>query len=150
MAIAVKDLIPQFLNQKLDWQKALMREWPSIVGSLQTRIRLEKIYDTTLVIGVYESHWMQELYLLSSVILDAINDFLGERRIEAVRFVLVEERPKPTRWVHRAKHFHAVQPDARALDDTQKKALGGIGDDELKEALMQFLIRTRQWGRNET
>lgn len=146
MAIAVKDIIPKLLNQKLDWEQRLMQQWPTIVGSLQTRIRLEKIYDATVVIGVYESHWMQELYLLSSVILDGINDFLGERRIEAVRFVLVEERPKTVRWMHRAKQFHAVQPDDRALTDLQKNALLDIRDEELKDALVQFLARTRQWG----
>lgn len=146
MAMAVKDLIPKLLNQKLDWQLQLMQQWPSIVGSLQTRIRLEKFYDSTLVIGVYESHWMQELYLLSSVILDGVNDFLGERRIEAVRFVLVEERPKPVRWMHRAKQFHAIQQNDCALSEKQTKALQDIRDEDLKIALMQFLARTRQWG----
>lgn len=143
MAVAVKDLIPQFLNKKLDWQQSLMQQWPAIVGSLQTRIRIEKIYDATVVIGVYESHWMQELYLISSVILDSINDCLGEPKIEAVRFVLVEERPKPAHWVYKRKE-HLPLPTAAVLTDQQKKAIASIGDVELKEALVCFLGRVQQ------
>lgn len=144
MAIAVKDIIPKFLNQKLDWQESLMQRWPSIVGSLQTRIRLEKIYDATVVIGVYESHWMQELFLLSSVIVDSINTFLGEQKIQAVRFVLVEERPRPTRWSYKAKRSSGSARKI-SLNDAQTKALAGVSDAGLREALMEFLGRTQRW-----
>ncbi len=144
MAIPIQDIIPQFIKPQKDWKLRLMTQWPSIVGALQTRIRLEKIYDdATVVIGVYESHWMQELYLLSSVLIESMNDFLGARLVNAVRFVLIEEKPKSTRFVYR-KSASKNLPDDRSLSEFQKRALHDICDDELKEALVQFLARTRK------
>lgn len=138
MAILVKDIIPQLIEQHADWRNVLFANWHSIMGNLQTKVRLEKIYGNTVIIGVYESHWMQELYLLSSVLIDSINSFLGEPRITHVRFTLVEEKKRAVAF---KKVVKIKKAEAVILSLVQEKALSSIEDEQLKEALIEF------WGR---
>ena len=138
MVLSLHELIPQVLAKQTDWRIMLARQWSEVVGALDTRIRLEKIYDDTLVIGVYESHWMQELYLLSSVLQDSINDAIGEHRINHLRFKLVEDRKRPERKPPPKK---IKRPKNVELSARQTQALAGIKDKELCAALTDF------WGR---
>ena len=137
MAQSLKDLIPLVL-EKDDWRMLLARQWNPLVGSLKTRIRLEKIYDDTVVIGVYESHWMQELYLLSSELRDSINMTIGVPRINHVRFMLVEDKIKRQRKIHSKPQ---KRPQYVSLSAAQERALTQITDEELKRVLTDF------WGR---
>lgn len=138
MAVALKDVIPLVLEKQHDWRVALARDWHSIVGTLATRTCLEKIYDDTVMIGVYESHWMQELYLLSSDIKDSINRTLPVPRIKHIRFKLVEER---TRTQRRLLPKKIKRPETVSLSSSQTQALARITDEGLKQALTDF------WGR---
>ena len=146
MAPLVKDIIPRILDVD-DWKIGLARHWEQVVGTLQTRIRLEKIFDDTVVIGVYESHWMQELYLLSSVLRDSINRFLGEHRINHLRFTLVEERKRTVRKPQ-SKKF--IRPKHVSLSLQQEKALKGIPDEKLRTALIDYWSRCTVYETRET
>ncbi len=137
MAVQIKDLLPKFLEQD-DWRIDLVRRWDSVVGSLQTKIRLEKTYDDTAVIGVYESHWMQELYLLSSELCDSINDVIGQQKIKHIRFILVEERERPK---VQPKPKLLVRPENVELSQKQKQALKKLKDPDLKQAMTEFWSR---------
>ncbi|MBA3751359.1 DUF721 domain-containing protein [Candidatus Dependentiae bacterium] len=138
MAVLLKDLVPLVMSAKDDWRASLLKNWNEIVGSLKTRIRLEKVTGDMIIIGVYESHWMQELYLLSSVLIDSVNDFLGKPYIKQIRFKLVEERTSPRFNTYEKKKF--VQREI-TLTNEQKKALEKITDFQLKNALIEF------WGK---
>lgn len=140
MVMLIKEIMPSLLGMPSDWHAALLGQWDTIVGSLKTRVRLEKIQEDTLIIGVYEAHWMQELYVLSQVLIDSINQFLGEPRIKKLRFKLVEERKfktkKKTGYNLKKKSNAAI-----VLTAEQSKALKDIVDDQLKDALIQFWAR---------
>jgi Dna[CI] antecedent, DciA len=121
-----------------DWRLVLLNNWSTIVGSLKTRICLEKIFDDMLVIGVYEYHWMQELHMLSRVIIATINKHLDKPRIVKLQFRLKEEKPKhflprpaPSVYVSRAVTF----------TEKQQQALINIADEGLRQALTNFFIR---------
>ena len=49
-------------------------------------MHLEKIEGNTLIIGVYQASWLQELYLLSTVLLKTINNNLKYPYIKKLRF----------------------------------------------------------------
>lgn len=138
MAVALKDLIPRILDTQADWRVGLARDWHAIVGGLATRTCLEKIYEDTVVIGVYESHWMQELYLLSPEIKEAINAVLKVPRIRHVRLKLVEEKKKTIRKVYPKK---IRRPDSVVLTSSQTHALARIQDEDLRVALTDFWAR---------
>ena len=47
------------------WQIYLIQNWEIIVGNLRAYVLLEKIQDdATLLLGVTNTMWMQELYYL--------------------------------------------------------------------------------------
>lgn len=137
MALSLKKLINSVL-EKEDWRLDLARDWNTIVGSLKTRVRLEKVYDDTLVIGVYEYQWMQELYLLSPVLKQQINEYLKKDRINHIRLKLVEDRKrKPIA----PKTKPLVRPKKVCLNSIQENALNEIPDTALQNSLVDFLGR---------
>lgn len=141
MAVLLKDIVPSLFAQKNDWRTTLLARWDEIVGSLKTRIRLEKIYDDTLIIGVFESHWLQELHLLSQVLIDSINQLLSEPHIKHLRFKLVESKK-----VNIGKKMK-LQPSKKSknvqvtLSAQQTKALHALSDKQLRDALIRFWAR---------
>lgn len=137
MATRVKDIIPSLITTKAEWHSSLLANWDSLVGKLHTRIRLEKIEGDLLVIGVYEVHWMQELHLLSQVLMDSLNTFLGASHVQQIRFKLVEERKK----IMKRKITSAPRVAAIPLSPVQSQALTAIDDIQLKEALIHFWSR---------
>jgi len=139
MALLLKEYIEDILAKHDTWYSRLATQWETIVGSLHQRIRLEKVFDDTIVIGVYDSHWMQELYLLSPELCQRINDFMGEQRINHIRFMLVERREKIARKTFSKKKI--FRPIVVPLTAQQSKALESISDTELRQALTDF------WGR---
>lgn len=137
--VSLKDLVPLVVDAHTDWRILLLKNWDTIVGFLSTRTRLEKVTPTMIVVGVYESHWMQELYLLSPVLIDSINNFLGKPYIKQARFKLVEERTMPS-------HFKAPEKKRMVVGEivltrNQQRALDKISDPQMKEALIGF------WGK---
>lgn len=137
MALPIKKILDKVLEPESDWKINLLKNWNDIVGSLQTRTRLERIQDDILIIGVYESHWMQELFLLSRVIIKTINNFLGAQRIKNLKFKLVEEKKKSRKII---KSTSIPLREIR-LNYEQKKSLEKITDDQLRLSMHNFLIR---------
>jgi hypothetical protein len=134
--LLIKEILPELLQSETDWKLCIFKNWQSIVGSLKTRIRLEKVYDTTAVIGVYESHWMQELFLLSRVLIASINKHLDKPRITELRFKLVEENKRKRAVVQVPS---CVKVRQYTLNTHQQHALAAIEDKELRQALESFL-----------
>ncbi len=139
MVAHVKDLLPHILQETVDWKVSLLVHWESIVGKLNTRTRLEKIYNDLLVVGVYDSHWMQELYLLSPELIEALNKHLGEDHIKRLRFVLVDEYKKKARLKTKKSSHKKYKP--AVLSRRESKALDDIENSGLKDALVKFLAR---------
>ena len=61
MSHSIKDLLEAIAVEKQDWRWLLLNHWPQIMGPLHEQVRLEKIEGTTLILGVYQSSWLQEL-----------------------------------------------------------------------------------------
>ncbi len=141
MAVLLKDLVPLVIDVKSDWRSVLLKNWNTIVRSLATRVRLEKVTHDMIIVGVYESHWMHELYLLSPVLIDSVNDFLGKPYIKQVRFKLVEEKTLPSHYKAREKQPHlknGFMEREVTLTTNQKGALEKIADPQLRDALIGF------------
>lgn len=124
------------------WQADLLRNWPSIMGPLHNKVRLEKISEDTLIIGVYDSCWLQELYLLSSVLLDAINQNLDQPRIKQLRFKKVSATPSSNKQQKQVPAPRVLKPVT--LKEHEIAALKNVNDPALGDALRQFLIRCYQ------
>ncbi len=118
-----------------DWQTRLAREWPNVVGTLSERMRLEQVKGTMLVIGVYDSHWISELFLLTPRIIEEINKFLGSNQVTHLRFVIA----KRTSSHKKTEFFENSEQKPRArMSPRQEKVLSSIKDRQLHDALEKF------------
>ena len=141
MSKAIKDLVPLILRDQDNWKITLLRNWPTIFGPLSERVSLERIQDDTLILGVQDSCWLQELYLLSAMLLKTINQQFDTPRIKQLRFKTVGNKktaspPKQTKKIWPTKVV--------TLNPKETHALKNIKDEQLAAALKNFLIRCYQ------
>lgn len=138
----ILDLLLQPSIQKEAWKINLIKNWPTIIGSLHEKISLQKINATSVVLGVYDSSWMQELYLLSKLILKKINSSLDRPRIETLRFQCIEKKEHAIK-----KHVETVQLQQERkiiLKPQESLALQKIQDPQLSDALQSLLKNCRR------
>jgi len=143
MTSHIKTLLqPFFKSNNQPWKLKLLEQWPEIVGPLATNVTIEKIYQESITLGVYDSCWMQELYLLSPTLLETINRNLDQPCIKQVRFKLIGKK-EPKKKKSRPPTNKDKRPTI-ALTETQQQALDRIDDPDLRTALQSFLIRCHQ------
>lgn len=140
----IKNCIPNIHSASTSskqWKLKLMTQWGSIIGNLQTKVSIYKIYNDSIVLGVSDSSWMNELYLLSEVIKKKINATLDTTHIENIRFKYVTEKKKS-----KQKAITTVSeklPD-KPLSSREKKALEKIQDPDLAQLLTRLLQKCHQ------
>ncbi len=136
-----------------DWQLKLRAEWSTIMGDLSSRARLERIIDTTVVIGVYDSHWMHELHALSRMILARINGALAGAypegfAIKQVRCIWVAKRPSRINKKITAPQNPVPLRDSAFLPPLVVSAVESMAVAQnshgLKEALLAYYQRCSQ------
>jgi hypothetical protein len=141
MAKQIKNLLATIFDHKDNWKLQLLQHWPTILGNLNTRVHLEKINDDHLVLGVADSCWLQELYMLSPLLIQTINKKLDVPRIKSLRFKKI--------GIQKEKEIKA-QPAKRLscktvpLSVKEQQALHRIEDPELRTAIAAFLRRCQQ------
>lgn len=147
----IKNILDSLLQPTVrteSWKLNLIKNWPIIVGNLHEKVFLQKINATSVVLGVYDSSWMQELYLLSKLILKKINSNLDRPRIETLRFQCIESSYAQTR----TNKALALRKSAAEKENTpicqkfvlkpkELLALHKIKDQQLSLALQGFLQR---------
>jgi len=134
----IKHLLNTIVKTKNNWKLQLLTDWKDIIGNLSSKVIIEKIYEDTIVLGVFDSCWMQELYLLSPVLIKTINQSLDRPRIKQVRFKMTGR--KKTKIKKAAKKM-STTPITVYLTSREKQALETIPDQALRAALKAFYIR---------
>jgi hypothetical protein len=141
MAVYLKDLLHALIHPEKNWKTNLLYQWHDIVGSLHSKVRIEKIYDDTLILGVFHSCWMQELYLLSPLLIKTINEKLDQPYIKQIRFkhVGIKELQK-----QHAKKYSAQKKKHVELTKEDERTLAKIADPALRGVLKAFRMRCYQ------
>ncbi len=140
--ICINQVLDNFLKQQENWKHYLMANWDHIVGAIAHHARIEKIENDTLIIGVYDSAWLQELYMLSPILLNKINQSLEKPYLKKIR---LKHAAKKRCFGNKKKPLRQeIAPIQRALTPREKCALQKISDDELSRALTNFLMRCHQ------
>ena len=62
-------------NQPEFFKRKLLTNWPEISGKLSSRMCIERVQHQMIVLGVYDTIWIQELYCMSDILLAQINKF---------------------------------------------------------------------------
>lgn len=135
----IKDIVHNIIkasSPENDWKGVIMQNWPTIIGSLASRVFIEKIYQDTIVLSVTDSCWMQELYLLSEILKNKINQTINQPRIKTIRFKYGTKKNMP---LMKKKQPEARSFTPRKLTAAELAALSKIQDQELSEVLARFL-----------
>jgi len=138
----IKSLLDSLISNQTDWKLQLLNNWPKIMGNLSSKVSIEKITDDCLILSVVDSCWLQELYLMSTMLLKRINEKLDQPRIKQLRFKtagVVRTKTKTT-IATRTKR----PASNRVLSSSEQHALSTVKDIELQKALKDFLNRCDQ------
>ena len=142
MAFHIKQLLQCLLPKQSDWKQVLLEHWPAIIGPLYVRVSIETIHEDQLVLGVQDSCWLQELYVLSPIIIKHVNQKLDSPRIKKIRFKQVN------RYVGRitARESKAIFSSVNVtkqiqLNATERGVLERVEDPDLQAVLISYLIR---------
>lgn len=133
----IKQLLSTCL-QSNNWRMQLLKNWPTVVGTLSNKVSIEKIEGSTLTLGVNDSCWLQELYMMSSLLLTTINQTLDQPYIKQLRF-------KKAGYTQRLKKINGQGASCAIkqihLNNAERYALEQITNLELRQALEAFCIR---------
>jgi hypothetical protein len=141
MSQSIKSVFKNILAPEQHWKLNLLNNWAAIIGSIGQYVHIEKIHDDTLILSVVDSCWMQELYLLSDLLLKKINQNLDEPRIKNLRFKQSSVRKKKVACAKvKPKPLHKNV----LLSAQERAALEKIKDPQLSKALEEFLVRCYQ------
>ena len=140
MSKHIKELVSLVLPTE-HWKTQLLTNWHSILGDLGDHVTLEKIDDHSLILGAFNSSWMHELHLLSPLIVSTINKHLDYPRIKFVRFKIATMRKNKS-----FKNPVPSKPYQKTINLSlnEQKALAAISDEQLRDALLKFLVRCQQ------
>lgn len=137
-------LIPSVLNSQ-SWQLKLLAHWPTIMGPAHSRVRIERIQGSTLILGVFDQAWLQELYFLQDAVKQKINNYMQEHVITTIKFKRAEPivglKPYnvPTGIVNEIAPNKIIE-----ITVPERQALAQCKDDELREYLQKYLTRCKQ------
>lgn len=140
MTTHIKTFLSPLLQKKAQsWKISLFQKWPEIMGTLATHVSIEKILDDSIILGVQNSSWLQELYLMGPTILETINKSLDQPRFKTIRFkqrgtAIPQNKEQP----RTASTFWNAPV---TISESEERALNRIEDSELKKVLHAFLVR---------
>jgi len=140
VTLCLKDLLRTIIRPEKNWKVTLLYNWNEIIGALHNKVRIEKIYDDTIVLGVFHSSWMQELYLLSPLIIKTINEKLEHPHIKQLRFKHMSDKKK----LSKKTKTEMIRKRNVQLNKQEESALTKIADPTLRDALKAFRIRCYQ------
>jgi hypothetical protein len=121
------------------WKLKLFGCWKSIIGNLQSKVRIEKIADDSITLGVMHATWAQELFLISPIIKNKINDALKEEKIKTIHFRIVPFGQKK----EKLKLEKVLVIKEHNLSIIEHAHLEKLKNKELANVLGQFYIRCK-------
>ena len=136
---SIGQLVDNIFRDPKDVRLKLLSEWNSIVGSLKDIVFLEKIQRDTMFLGVNDSSWLQELFLLSEIFVQRINEKLGDSSIKHLKF-----RQRTYRKKHQALSKVKLEKFVKKSNLSTAKSkmdLEKIKDSKLKDSMAMFLCR---------
>ncbi|MBN2267487.1 MAG: DUF721 domain-containing protein [Candidatus Babeliaceae bacterium] len=146
--LSLKELVARVVPKSRDWQTVLFAGWQFAVGDLHQHMRLERVDGSRLVVAVYDSHWMHELFMLAPAIIKAVNEYIGSPEVSHIKFTLARSRRRSSSLKENdsakvkkdlgESRESAARPQIGARHEL---VLRSVKDDELQEVLRGFFNR---------
>jgi hypothetical protein len=117
------------INQikKISWHYEFIKSWPTIARGLEEHLSIGKILKDTVTLEVHESSWMQEVHLLSPVILNRIQQFYP-----------VIQKIKVTKINKKRVTLKKENLSFNKITDQEKNVVKIIKDKDLAKALLNY------------
>jgi len=139
------DIIPE----EHRWKLELFHNWETIIGSLKDKVRIEKIADNSLILGVCHPAWAQELFFLTPMLKEKINKILRKNRITDIRVRTTDFSSKqqntavPRPQCGTINADHGTMQIEQCLTIYEHGSLQNIKSTELQSALAKFYLRCK-------
>ena len=133
--------LTNIIPQEHSWKIKLFGQWKKIIGNLNEKVRIEKITNHSLTLGVCHATWAQELFLLSPMIKKKINALLKEEKIKNIQFKTVSFK-KNASTCSRAKYKDITNKE-RNLTIVEHSHLKTVKNKELAKELGRFFARVK-------
>lgn len=135
------DVIPK----EHHWKITLLSHWEAIIGNLKEKVRIEKITNNSLTLGVCHSTWAQELYFLSPLLKKKINVILKSEKIKNIKFKTVDRtKGKKSFQGKKTKVLQeSICHQEHSLTILEHSKLQTIENPELAHVLEQFYLRCK-------
>jgi hypothetical protein len=149
MSKIIGNILIDIIPGKHLWKLKLFTHWNSIIGNLNGKVRIEKIHDHTLVLGVCHATWAQELFFLMPMMKKKINKLLKEERIKKIQYRVVRfsgdpRTPRSSRVEGRGRPEVREKITEHCLTISEHSSLQSLENIDLAQALENFCIKCKQ------
>jgi hypothetical protein len=140
MSKPIGSLLTNVIPAEHLWKLKIFGCWKSIIGNLQNKVRIEKISDTSITLGVTHATWAHELFLISPMIKNKINEALKEEKIKSIHFRIVPFGQKNSKS---KKTERITILEEHNLSIIEHSHLEKLKNKDLANILAQFYIRCK-------
>ncbi|MFA6527380.1 MAG: DUF721 domain-containing protein [Candidatus Babeliales bacterium] len=147
MWYTLPSLLAHLIPAEHRWKIELLKQWDSIIGPLKEKVIIDKIQDNVLILGVVHPAWAQELLMFMPLLKQKINACCDKERITVIRFRFIDKATLHSKiaGIQTKKRKTTAPPFKHGtLNNAETKALAGIKNPNLREALEHFLYASRQ------
>ena len=121
-------------------ENRLCEAWERIVGKgVAEATEPARLQNRTLQIKVANSVWMQQLHFHKKLMLQKVNEFLGEPFLQDLRFLLGEKVKAETK--RKEKEAVPIRELKREEKEKIERAVGCLSDGEIREVLSRLFAR---------
>jgi|SaaInlLV_10m_DNA_2_1039722.scaffolds.fasta_scaffold00637_7 hypothetical protein len=145
MSEQIGKLLLDVIPKQHRWKMDLFQNWNSIIGSLSDKVRIESINGSSLILGVMHPAWAQELFLMSHVFKNKINNALRDDKIKDIKFRTIDFKKKHPKDIQRGNCLSTVDMLCKSyvVTDLERKKFLNIENSDLREALEKFYVRCK-------
>ena len=146
MSKNVGQLLVDIIPKKHQWKMDLFQQWNSIIGSLSSKVRIERIKDDQLILAVVHPAWAQELFLMSHVIKQKVNNALDRERIKNIQFLTIDFEVERKLRANKKNSYDKpnIFRNQVVLNYKEQQKLLCIKNNDLRKVLEEFYIRCKK------
>lgn len=129
------------------WKIKLFTSWDAIIGNMKDKVRIEKITNSSVTLGVTHSTWAQELFFLTPLLKEKMNLVLQEEKIKTIKLktVAFKSERKQTRKCEHERIDRLKQCTEHCLTITEHSTLQNVENKELAKQLEKFCLRCKKY-----
>lgn len=142
-------LLTKIIPQEHRWKLELFAQWDTIIGNLREKVRIEKVTERSIVLGVCHPAWAQELFFLIPLLKQKINAVLRNHVISDIRVRTTYHPPKQQNPAPDRAQYGTINAEQRGqlteqcLTISEHTSLETVKNKELQSALAQFCLRCK-------